>query len=175
MARITPASGTSLDLQVIEEHEPYKVSLKTVGTIDGSPQYGGKKRLQIDWEFEGGDNDTVRDWMGIAVGTSRTTGKVSKLRSLLNTITEKPENTVIEWFDDETFEWSYVKDGPAYAKLAPGLEIIIRGKFVDGKDASGAPVRRYAITTFQNPSALKKPKRTLATAADAVDDKEPPF
>jgi hypothetical protein len=173
MARITPASGATIDLTQIEEHEPYKMTLKKVEAVPGAAQYGGRKRLQIDWEFEGGDNDSVRDWTGIAVNTSRTTGKVSKLRSLLNAITDKPENTVIEWFDDETFEWSYVKDGPAYAKLAPGIQVIVRGVFKDGKDPDGNPTKRYSITTFQNPNALKKKRAPASGGADADD--RPPF
>jgi hypothetical protein len=168
MARITPASGATLDLTEVEEHEPYKVKLKKIDWTTGAAQYGSGRRLTVDWEFDGTDGDNVRDWIDLRLGQMQN-GKPAKLRMLLNALAEKDAGEPIKWFDDETYEWSYDGNAP-WAKLVTGVEVIIRGHFVIREDKQG---KRYAIDTYQHPNVLRR-KRAPATA-DAVDDKEIPF
>lgn len=160
MARITPSTGT-FDPESFVDYEPYRVQLKTIAFSESSPQYGSEKRLELTWDME--DGQDLRDWVGLRLGKQQS-GQVSKLRMLLNALSEKPEATEVAWFDDETLEWSYTKDGAPFRKLGAGVEVVVRGKVTDKADGSG---RRFQVTAYQPLKAVKgaKPNGQVAKAA----------
>lgn len=165
MTRITPASGQVIDFEQFEDHEPYKGTLKKISWSEGSVEYGSEKRLTLDWELEDGIT-SVRDWISLRLGKQQN-GTVSKLRQLLNALSEKPTDTQVEWFDPDTLEWSYVKDGAPFNKLAEGMNVIFRGKLGMRSDGQG---RKYTVTVYQAPK-----KATGKAKVKPVSDEEIPF
>ena len=141
MGRITGTSEFTFDLK---DHEPYEVILaEDPELIDGSPQYGGDKRLQVTWQLP--DGNSVRDWLSLKLGRQQN-GQVSKLRALLNAASNLAENENIAWFDDETFEWGYSANGPAENVLRKGgTRVILRGTTTTNE----AGQRRFAIRVYQ--------------------------
>src|SRR5205809_976461 len=108
MTRITPSSGNAIDLTQLDDDEPYKGVIrkpKDGWYSEGSEQYGGGQRLTIDFELEDGVS-TVRDWISLRLGKQQN-GTVSKLRMLLNALSQKPRDTEVKWFESETLEWGY--------------------------------------------------------------------
>lgn len=165
--RITPSSGSTLDLTVLEDDEPYRGVLKKPkdGWLSkGSAEYGGEDRLTIDWELE--DGETVRDWISLRLGKQQN-GTVSKLRMLLNALSEKPRDTEVKWFDSETLEWSY--DDKPFNQIAEGMEVLFRG--VKGKKQDGTD--KYTIQRYAAPKAKAAP--ATAKKLKKADDEEPPF
>jgi len=165
MPRITPSSGSTIDLSQLEDDEPYKGVLKKPKEgwfSKGSAEYGGEDRLTIDWEI-GGD-DTIRDWISLRLGKQQN-GTVSKLRMLLNALSDKPRDTEVKWFDSDTLEWSYDSE-QAFNKLSEGMEVVFRG--VQGVKQDGN--RKYTIQKYSSPAKAK------ATSKKKVaDDEEVPF
>ena len=157
MARISPSAN--FQAPVLEDHEGYNATLKDFDWVTSSEQYGGEKRLQLDWQIEG-ESYSIRDWVGLRLGKQQS-GQVSKLRALLNAIAGKPEATEIAWFDDETTEWSY--DGTtAYGKLEPdACEVIVRGTSMAKEDGTS----RFSVKVYQPKKATAK--RQLATVGAA--------
>lgn len=177
MARISASAQTS-EVADLEDFEPYQVTLQSVTKSTGAEQYGSQPQLEVTWQLE--DSTTVRDWPALKLGKSRDSGKVSKLRAMLNAIAGKPEAAEIAWFDDETFEWSY--DGEtAVARLTEGLPVIVRGKNVE-KVVDGESQLRYRIQAYQ-PIKRSKPKpateqaerRVRPAVVESTDDEDVPF
>lgn len=169
MPRITPSSGSTVDLSVLEDDEPYKGILrkpKDGWLSKGSMEYGGEDRLTIDWELEDGIN-SVRDWISLRLGKQQN-GTVSKLRMLLNALSDKPRDTEIKWFDTDTLEWGY--DDKPFNKITEGSEILFRG--IGGIRQDGN--RKFTIQKYGPPKA-----RMAATAGGKklkpASDEEPPF
>lgn len=152
MERVTASSGSAIDVGQFEDHEPYKGTLKKIDFTTGSAEYGSEQRLTLDWELENGDN--VRDWISLRLGKQQN-GTVSKLRQLLNALSEKPADTQVEWFDPDSLEWSYEKNGAAFNKLAVGAVVIFRGK--RGVKADGSA--KFTVNVYQ------MPKKAAAAAA----------
>lgn len=177
MARITPSSGSTIDLTTLEDDEPIHGILKKPKDgwfTQGSAEYGGEDRLTIDWELE--DGETIRDWVSLRLGKSTKTGQVSKLRMLLNALGEKPRDSWV-WFNNETLEWGYDEQDIAmknpYAKVTEGLEVIFRGVHGTKQDGSGKfTIQKYA--PVKSKASEKKPAGKGHTARD-VDPDEVPF
>ena len=145
MARITPSSGSTIDLTVVEDDEPYKGILKKPKDgwfTKGSAEYGGEDRLTIDWQLKDG-SDSIRDWISLRLGKQQN-GTVSKLRMLLNALSDKPRDTEVKWFDSETLEWGYEDDKP-YNKISEGMEVVFRGVHGTKQDGSG----KFTIQKYQ--------------------------
>ncbi len=166
MPRITPNSGTPIDLSQLEDDEAYKGTLhkpKDGWYSKGSAEYGGEDRLTVDWEIS--ELETIRDWISLRLGKQQN-GTVSKLRMLLNALSDKPRDTEIKWFDSDTLEWSY--DGEkAFNKITEGVEVLFRG--VKGKKADGT-TDKFTIQKYGSVATKNKP----ASKAKATTD-EPPF
>jgi|SRR5579859_1655652 len=172
LAIITANAGSNIDIQQISDNDPYKGTLCEGIRVEDS-EYEGKKsrRLTIDWQLgESDDAGTLRDWITIAFGRSKSSGQVSKFRQLLNALVDKPKEEAIAWFNDETFEWGYDNDtSKPYAKLTPGMEVIFRGE--RGVREDGTP--KFSIQKYQSVASLSKGKRSLRPAA--ADDDSIPF
>jgi hypothetical protein len=160
MARITPNSGSTVDptvLKELEDDEPYKGILKKPkdGWLSkGSAEYGGEDRLTIDWQLEDGKIDSsIRDWISLRLGKQQN-GTVSKLRMLLNALSDKPRDTEVKWFDSVTLEWGY--DDKPYNKITEGMEVVFRG--VHGKKQDGT-TDKFTIQKYQAPKAAGKGKK----------------
>lgn len=169
MARITPSSGSNFDLTILEDDEPYKgVLRKPKGDngwlTKGAPEYGGEDRLTIDWELEDGVQ-TVRDWVSLRLGKQQN-GTVSKLRMLLNALSDKPRDTEIKWFESETLEWGYDDSNKPFNVISEGMEVIFRGVHGTKQDGTG----KFTIQKYQAPKAKTAAKGKIAKA-----DEEPPF
>lgn len=167
MTRITAPTPTS-DV-TLEDHEPYKGTLKNTEWATSSEEYGGGQRLVVDWDL--GNDEDVRDWINLKLGKQKD-GKVAKLRALLNALSDKPADTEIAWFDDSSLEWSY--DGEtAHNKLYIGAEVVFRG--INGKKADGGD--RYSIQVYQAPKKkAAAPAGTARKFAPApINDDEVPF
>ncbi len=178
MARITPAQSQMVDLEQLQDYEPYVVTLQRIGWAESAAQYGGERRLQLDWEFD--DGSTVRDWVALRLGKQQN-GQVSKLRALLNALSDRPEPTEVAWFDDETLEWSYGGDQPDN-KLVEGMQVVIRGKRVVKEDGTYRwAVQAYASvrlsrrrqSSTQQPVQRKPQIRPVSESED--EDEEVPF
>lgn len=169
MTRITPSSGSTLDLTVLEDDEPYKGILKKPkdGWMSpGALEYGGEDRLTIDWELE--DKETLRDWISLRLGKQQN-GTVSKLRMLLNALSDKPRDTEVKWFDSETLEWGY--DDKAYNKVSEGMEVVFRGIHGTKQDGSGKfTIQKYQTVKAKAPAAAGK-----KNAPRDVDPNDVPF
>jgi hypothetical protein len=187
MARITPPTqNTDIDLQ---DHEAYRARLKAIDFEESDhPQYGHQRRLIVDWEPLTMEGFTIRDWISLRLGRQQN-GQTSKLRMLLNALSQKPKAEEIAWFDDETLEWSY--DGEHMAnKLTVDQEVILRGetteKVVDGQTKrrfkigvyspaiDGTPTRGKRVDGLVQGSAQLKRASTHVEEPDP-DDEEPPF
>jgi hypothetical protein len=154
MPRITPSSGSTIDLSSLEDDEPYKGILKQPKEgwfSKGSAEYGAEDRLTVDWQLEDGD-DTIRDWISLRLGKQQN-GTVSKLRMLLNALSDKPRDTEVKWFDSDTLEWSYEGDKP-FNKITEGMEVVFRG--VHGLKQDGN--RKFTIQKYQAPKARSTAK-----------------
>jgi hypothetical protein len=158
MARITPNSGSTLDLTVLEDLEPYKGILtkpKDGWYSKGAAEYGGEDRLTIDWQLEDGEN--LRDWISLRLGKQQN-GTVSKLRMLLNALSDKPRDSEVKWFDSETMEWGY--DDKPFNVIAEGMEVVFRGIHGTKQDGSG----KFTITQYQAPKAKAAGKAKVSKA-----------
>jgi hypothetical protein len=172
MARITPSSGSTLDLTALDDDEPYRGILrkpKDGWFSEGDLQYSKtgvpERRLTVDWEIENGE--TIRDWIGLRLGINNKNGQVSKLRMLLNALSEKPRDTWL-WFDPETLEWGYDEaQKVADNKLIEGMEVVFRG--VKGKKQDGK-TDKYTVQKYQAPKAKAAGKNKLK-----ADDGAAPF
>lgn len=166
MARITPNSGSTLDLTTLEDDEPYKGVLKKPKDgwfSTGAAEYGSEERLTVDWVLE--DGESIRDWISLRLGKSTKTGAVSKLRMLLNALSEKPRDTEIVGFTTETLEWEY-EVGKPFNKITEGMEVIFRG--VKGFKADGT-TEKFTIQKYQAPKAKAAAAAKRASKADVVD------
>lgn len=146
MTRITPNSGSTLDLTVVEDDEPYKGTLtkpKDGWLSKGAAEYGGEDRLTIDWKLD--DGESIRDWISLRLGKQQN-GTVSKLRMLLNALSDKPRDTEVKWFDSESLEWGYEDDKP-YNKIEEGMEVVFRGVHGTKQDGTG----KFTIQKYQAP------------------------
>ena len=164
MPRITPSSGTAVDFTGYIDDEPYKGVLKKPKEgwfTKGSAEYGGEDRLTVDWETE--DGDSIRDWISLRLGKQQN-GTVSKLRMLLNALSDKSRDTEIKWFDSDTLEWSY--DDKPFNKITEGMEVVFRG--VQGVKQDGN--RKFTIQKYASPAKAKG-----ASKKKAADDEEIPF
>ena len=118
-------------------------------------------RLQLDWEIE--DGTDLRDWISLKLGKVKA-GGVSKLRQLLNALSDKPADTEVSFFDTETLEWGYDgADGPAHNQLVEGLEVIFLGEH--GTKADGG--NKFSIRKYKSP---RKPARAAAAAPAGKPD-----
>lgn len=161
MARVTPA--TTFASPALEDHEPYPAKLTAIEWVTSSEQYGGEKRLQLDWELKSGES--VRDWVGVRLGKQQS-GQVSKLRALLNALVGKPESTEIAWFDDETLDFSYDGKDPYYA-LKVGDKVTLRGTSVTKEDGS----HRFSVKVYQ---ASKSDTAAVAESKNSDSKSEAP-
>lgn len=168
--RITPSSGSSMDLTVFEDDEPYKGILtkpKDGWFSPGSIEYGGEDRLTIDWKLE--DGQTQRDWISLRLGKQQN-GTVSKLRMLLNALSDKPRDTEVKWFVKETLEWGYDDTDKAFNVITEGMEVVFRGIHGTKQDGSGKfTIQKYQAPKAKTPAAVGKAKMKKA------DDDEVPF
>lgn len=177
MPRISPPTGADSIVE-LEDDQPYKVSLKSWEYVEGAAEYGGNQRLQIDWKVGDEDDDTVRDWLSLKLGKQQS-GVVSKLRMLLNALSQRPPETEIKWFDTDSDSWSYDGDREDN-KLTTGYEIVIIGENKMRADGSGRSYRisKYRAVKKQSETLPKSPvssKRLAAAAASARDADEIPF
>jgi hypothetical protein len=181
MARITPPTQQT-DLSQLKDHEPYRVFIRKTDFEASSAEYGGEKRLVIDWAFADDPDFTVRDWVSLRLGRQQS-GQVSKLRMILNAVAHKPKAEDIAWFDDEDLTWSY--DGEHVAcKLSEGLEAIIRGEVTE-KPGDNGPKRRFRINVYspaveEKPNGAKRGPQPVTTPlgrpkSEDGDGEEPPF
>lgn len=165
MPRITPSSA---QIVILEDDEAYKGILRKPKDqqgwfTKGSAEYGGEDRLTIDWELE--DGDTLRDWISLRLGKQQN-GTVSKLRMLLNALSDKPRDAEIKWFDSDTLEWSYDGDKP-FNKISEGMEVLFRG--IQGTKQDGN--RKFTIQKYAAPSTA----RASGRKTKPVSDDEIPF
>jgi len=167
--RITPSSRTVN--VTIEPDEFYEVTLKALATSTGSAQYGGELQLQVDWEYE--DASEVRDWISLRLGKQQN-GTVAKLRQLLNSIAGKPYDTEIAWFDSDTMEWGYEKDGDAFDKLTEGRSCLARG--IRGTKEDGQPTFKVdAYRPLKKAANRPADTRAMKPATEEVDMDKVPF
>ncbi len=177
MPRISPPTGADSIVE-LEDDQPYKVSLAKWEYVEGAAGYGGDQRLQIDWKVGDDPDDTVRDWLSLKLGKQQS-GVVSKLRMLLNALSQRPPETEIKWFDTDSDSWSYDGDREDN-KLSTGYEVVIIG---ENKMKADGNSRSYRITKYRAPKKQSKAlpkspvssKRMAATAAAVKDDSEIPF
>jgi hypothetical protein len=163
MPRITPSSS-SLVIPDIEPDEFYEVTLTE---IDRSPSKfnEGESQLQLRWDY--GDAGDTLDWLGLRLGKQKN-GTVAKLRQMLNSISGKPFDAEIAWFDTETLEFSYEKDGEAFNKLAVGATCLARA--IKGEREDGTPILK--IDAYR---PVKKTAKKAAPVSQDVDPNEIPF
>ena len=170
MPRITPSSGTNVDLSELVDDEAIKGVLtkpKDGWWSEGSEQYGGGQRLTVDWTLED-EVSTVRDWISLRLGKQQN-GTVAKLRQLLNALSDRPRDTEIRWFDSDTLEWSY--DGQtADNKITEGMIVLFRG--VHGTKQDGSD--KFTIQKYGAVNATTKAK-AATKAKTARNTDEPPF
>lgn len=147
----------------LPELDPILVTLDSVKP-EISAQFN-TPQLVIDWrlpeEFGGG---TLRDWVGLSVNVSPQTGKVAKLRSMLNAIAGEPEQKRIIWVDDGLdpasgqiqgpVQWSY--DGQPYGALTEGLPVIIRGKTIHKESGDVWRIQHYQPVKKEPPPASRQ-------------------
>lgn len=119
MARITPKSSA---VPTLNEFEPYVVQLQSV-ELQPPGEYGPSVKFVL--QVAGNPDDTLYVWAGVALGKA-STGKVAKLRSMLNAFAGRNEAEVITWFEDEDFTYGYA-DG-SICTLRPGDPVTIRGR-----------------------------------------------
>lgn len=161
MARITEATGSTIDLTQFEDDEPYKVRIQAVGAVTDT-EYQGKKgrQLEITWSLVDDPETTLKDWLSLSLGKQKN-GTVSKFRQFLNALAQKPKDESIKWFDDEELTWSY-NGTHAHMKLEAGLEAILSGEIRDRADPTQG--KKFAITKY------KAPKVRKARPADYEDE-----
>jgi hypothetical protein len=175
MPVITPSSE-SYELPDLKDFEAYKGRLVVWEVREN--EYKGKQsvQLQVDLALSEDDNDTLRDWMGLALGTRRS-GQVSRLRTFLNALSDKPTSAEIKWFNTDTWEWGYEPynqygDQPAAStnKLVKGMEVLFRG--LNGVKEDGN--RKFSMTTYQSAheKASAKGKRTPQPAGVSSEESE---
>ena len=164
MSRITPPSAVAIP-ESIEDDEFYPVTLLKLTTSTGSPEYGSELQLQIDWEFE--DSTSARDWVSLRLGKQQN-GTIAKLRQLLNAISGKKPDVEVAWFDSESFEWGYEKDGDAHNRLQEGAACLLRGKRVEKKDGQF----KFVIDAYR---PIKAPAARVAAKPAKADVDEIPF
>ena len=163
MPRIFPSNG-AVDIEHLNDYEPYTVQLQAIGWSQGSPQYGGEQRLELTWEIDGREGETLKDWLSLRLGKQQN-GNVSRLRALLNALAARPELTEISFFDTDTMEWGYDgPQGPAAARLSEGAQVVVRGKRVLKQDNSGY---RFQIEVYQTTASA--PGGSGAAPAVAYD------
>ena len=152
-----------------EEGVWYDLTLKEVSTQEG--QYGPQLLFKFD-SFDGQSEEWI--WTSVKLGKHQ--GRVSKLRGICNALFHKPENTEIEWLDDDTMEVKY--EGSVH-RLEAGLSCQGRGEFFEGKDGlndtfrltrfRGSGAKELEATTQE---ALKLPKKK---AEEKVTADQVPF
>lgn len=159
--RITPTNHT---VDSLRDWEPYEAELAEFSLTEGAAQYGGELRLQVSWLLE--DGTSLRDWMALRLG-QRQGGGVSKLRGLLNALAGRPESDRIEWFDTDTWAWSYDGQHPQH-HLAAGQRVILRGRKEERPDGEGLRFRVVAYQPAVRPAtAAPSPARPKVSAAPA--------
>lgn len=179
MARITPSSGSNIDLTIVEDDTPYKGTLKMPkdGWLSkGSAEYGGEDRLTVDWDLGEGPGTSIRDWISLRLGKQQN-GTVSKLRMLLNALSDKPRDTEVKMFVSETLEWGYDEakfdaDGKylnPFNKITEGMEVVFIGQHGTKKDGSG----KFTIEKYSAPKA--KVAAVSGRKIAPVSNEEPPF
>lgn len=170
MARITPSSGSNIDLTIVEDDTPYKGTLrmpKDGWLSKGSAEYGGEDRLTVDWDLGEGPGTSIRDWISLRLGKQQN-GTVSKLRMLLNALSDKPRDTEVKWFDSQSLEWGY-EDDKAFNVISEGMEVVFIGQHGTKKDGSG----KFTIEKYSAPKA--KVAAVSGKKIAPVSNEEPPF
>lgn len=166
MARHAASTGDNEDFAVLPDHDPVHVRLLEINRLEKtqfkkSTDPNVKEwRLTYKWE-QVGSNAWIFDYTSTSIGATKS-GVVSNLRQIINAIHGRASNSHVAWFDDETFEYGLDGDGtdaPVAGRLAPGVEIVVRG-LNETKTVNGEPRSVYNIKFYQ-------PLPAVAQAANA--------
>lgn len=130
----------------LKDYDKYTATLQDLEGINGSPEYGGGRRLQITWRLE--DGSTLRDFLGFKTGLTQG-NEPSKMRTLLNAIAGRKPHAPIEWVDDETLEFKFPENDTVW-QLSQAQNVAFRGKNTVKYSQTGEEISSYRISGYES-------------------------
>ncbi len=160
-----PALENPVDPNRVKNYDAYRARIADLYWTRSRPEYGNERQLVVDLELvdhRGASLGNARTWLSPRFGLNTKTGQVSKMTAFLNALAERPETTVIAWFNDEEgdenrehpMSWGYDETGTPYLSLKPGQEVTVRGKVVPRANEEGL---KYRVEVFEPASASQEP------------------